>query len=90
MCLPLNKKLKHTMRVVATIPHVQCHISIFQMNDKFIIKIEKSNLEQSFKVSQMDVMTIEELKALITENFIERVMDRFKQMQTDLDLALGY
>ena len=77
------------MRVVANIPHPNCHINIFQMNDKFIIKIEKSNLEQSYKISQMDVMTIEEIKLLITDDFMSKVLERFKEMEQDLDTAIG-
>lgn len=68
------------MRIVDTIPHPSMTISIFQMNDKYIVKFEAGPLEQSFKFIVQEVRSLERLKELINENFIDDVRIRFNQM----------
>ena len=68
------------MRIIDSIPHPSITISIFQMNDKFIVKFEAGPMEQSFKFNAADVMSVENLKKLIDENFIETVRKRFNEM----------
>jgi hypothetical protein len=41
------------MRVLETIPHPSITITIFQMNDKFIVKFEAGPMEQVFKFNQV-------------------------------------
>ena len=43
------------MRVIAELPHPEFKISIFSMNQKFIVKIERGILEQSYKIPEMDL-----------------------------------
>ena len=43
------------MRIIAELPHPEFKISIFYMNQKFIVKIEKGVLEQSYKIAEMDL-----------------------------------
>ncbi|MFA5246237.1 MAG: hypothetical protein WC380_13120, partial [Pedobacter sp.] len=43
------------MRIIAELPHPECKITIFSMNQKFIIKLEKGVFEQVYKISEMDV-----------------------------------
>ncbi len=43
------------MRVVAELPRPDCKITIFSMNMKFLVKIEKGKLEQTYKLSEMDI-----------------------------------
>ncbi|MES2760591.1 MAG: hypothetical protein V4677_00220 [Bacteroidota bacterium] len=68
------------MRVIDTIPHPSISISIFQMNDKFIVKFEAGPMEQSFKFHTEDVKSVEGLKKLVNEVFIEKVRARFNDM----------
>jgi hypothetical protein len=68
------------MRIIETIPHPSITISIFQMNDKFIVKFEAGPMEQAFKFYTEDVRSVEGLKALINEDFIEKVRIRFNEM----------
>ena len=42
------------MRILAEIPHPDCKISVFYMNQKYIVKFEKGNFEQSYKISELD------------------------------------
>ncbi len=68
------------MRIIDTIPHPSITISIFQMNDKFIVKFEAGPMEQSFKFDNADVKGVENLKKMVTPEFIEDVRKRFNEM----------
>lgn len=68
------------MRIIDSIPHPSMTISIFQMNDKFILKFEAGPMEQAFKFYVEDVRSVEGLKALVDEAFIEIVRQRFNDM----------
>lgn len=68
------------MRIIDTIPHPSITISIFQMNDKFIVKFEAGPMEQAFKFDNADVKGVENLKKIITPEFIEEVRKRFNEM----------
>lgn len=77
------------MRVIAEIPRPECRISIFSMNQKFIIKFEQGVLEQTFKVSEMDIPDLETLKQLVDEDFIGKVIKRFEEMRADFFEQVG-
>lgn len=68
------------MRIVDSIPHPSISISIFQMNDKFIVKFEAGPMEQAFKFYTDDVKSVERLKAIVNDGFIEKVRARFNEM----------
>ncbi len=79
------------MRVVANIPHADCTITLFSWNQKYILKFEHNHLEQTFKISEFDVSGEAEMKEIAQDqNFIEKVMNRFEQMDEDLIKACGY
>ena len=68
------------MRIIDSIPHPSMSISIFQMNDKFIVKFEAGPMEQAFKFYTEDVKSVDGVKKLINESFIETVRIRFNEM----------
>ncbi len=68
------------MRIVDTIPHPALQISIFQMNDKYLVKFEAAMMEQVFKFDIAEVKSIEALKQIITPDFIDAVRKRFNEM----------
>jgi len=75
------------MRIIDSIPHPSMTISIFQMNDKFILKFEAGPMEQAFKFHIEDVRSVEGLKALANEAFIETVRQRFNDMFMQMKAA---
>lgn len=77
------------MRIIDSIPHTSMSISIFQMNDKFIVKFEAGPMEQAFKFFTEDVKSVEGLKKLIDEVFIEKVRIRFNEMFMQMKEAKG-
>jgi hypothetical protein len=68
------------MRIIDSIPHPSISISIFQMNDKYIVKFEAGPMEQAFKFYTEDVKSVNGVKKLINSDFIETVRLRFNDM----------
>ncbi len=78
------------MRVLAELPHPDCKITIFSMNQKFIIKFEKGVYEQTYKLSELNITEgINGVFRLIDNEFIATVTERFSQMRTDFNKAYG-
>ena len=68
------------MRIVDSIPHPSITISIFEMNDKYLVKFEAAMMEQVFKYTKEEASNLDKLKLLITPEFIEKVRERFNEM----------
>ena len=71
------------MRTIAEIPHHTFRISVFSYNAKYIVKIELDQFEQIYKINEMDVMGLEDIKMMLTPQFLENCMDRFLSMRQD-------
>lgn len=72
------------MRTLAELPHPNCKISIFGMNQKFIIKFEQGNLEQSFKIAEADVVGgVNGVFEILDETFINHVLTNFDNMRKE-------
>lgn len=70
------------MRTVAELPHPDFKITIFSMNQKFIVKFEQGNLEQVFKLSEMDVTDgVNGIFQMIDDEFSEAVNSQFQSMR---------
>ena len=57
-------------------------------NQKYLIKLEVENLEQTYKISEFEVMGDDGIKKLIDDDFIAAAMERFKEMREDLNRSL--
>ncbi|MGN7204267.1 hypothetical protein ACTHQF_08335 [Pedobacter sp. SAFR-022] len=77
------------MRIIAELPHPDCKISIFNMNQKYIIKFEQGTLEQSYKLSELDLSggEVNEIFQIIDDAFVATVVERFKLMRSDFAAA---
>ncbi|SDP91702.1 hypothetical protein SAMN05428975_3588 [Mucilaginibacter sp. OK268] len=72
------------MRIIAELPHPDFKISILNMNQKFIVKIEQGALEQSYKIPEMDLTDgVNSVFELLDEEFLKKVGARFTEMRTD-------
>lgn len=68
------------MRIIDTIPHPSIQISIFQMNEKYLVKFEAAMMEQVFKFDTTEVKGVDALKQIVNADFIEAVRKRFNEM----------
>lgn len=71
------------MRLVADIPHERYKIQVFNYNTKYIVKIELSQFEQTFKISETDVNGLEDVKKMITNQLLNNSLERFVSMRSD-------
>lgn len=71
------------MRIVAEIPHPQLKITVFSWNGKYLIKLEIDRYEQTYKIDEGDVDSLQQVKDMITDEFIENCMQRFLKMRED-------
>ncbi len=79
--------LVSAMRQLADIPHPEVKITLFSWNGKYLIKLEKGQLEQTYKVSELDVVGDDEVRALLDDEFVRAAVSRFQQMRQDLQAA---
>ena len=76
------------MRVVAELPHRLCKITIFSMNQKFIIKLEKGIYEQTYKLSEKDLTDgVNDVFKMLDDQFLEKASIRFDEMRSDFNNA---
>jgi len=72
------------MRIIKEIPHPDCRITIFHWNNKYILKLETSTLEQTFKIDEYEIHSEESLSNLISTEFLQQCFKRFGEMSVDL------
>lgn len=58
-------------------------ISLYKWNAKFFIKFETPDLEQVYKISEMDASEAS-IREMIGEMFIQKVILRFREMYADV------
>ena len=58
-------------------------ISLYKWNAKFFIKFETPDLEQVFKISEMDANEAT-VREMIDDIFIQKVINRFHEMYQDI------
>ncbi len=70
------------MRTIAELPHPDFKITIFSMNQKFIIKFEQGTLEQVYKIAEADVTNgVDGVFQLIDDVFALSVSKCFDEMR---------
>lgn len=58
-------------------------ISLYKWNAKFFVKFETPDLEQVYKIAEMDASEVE-IRSMINEGFIQKVIKRFQEMYADI------
>ncbi len=76
------------MRVVNEKNKEGIKITLFDWNNKYLIKFEDGGMEQTFKVSAMDVLEEASLERLLEGEFFEQVKERFNEMHRSLQKAM--
>lgn len=76
------------MRVIGEIPHPECKVTLFHWNNRYLIKLETGLMEQTYKVQEFDVSSEDDVKRLVSEEFISQALRHFEGMQQTLRDAL--
>ncbi len=77
------------MRVVKEIPYPHFKITIFNWNNRYLIKLEAGSFEQTYKISELDVVSEDDLLNLLDEDFLTQAVVRFDEMAKSLSLAVA-
>ncbi len=77
------------MKRLIDLPADFCHISIFEWNNKYILKFESNQLEQTYKINTWDVADIQSLINLIDASFLEEVKELFIKMNDLLTKSIS-
>jgi hypothetical protein len=78
------------MRIVTEIPQEDFKITIYSWNGKYLVKFERGNYEQTYKVSELDLTGDEEIRKLIEDKyFLKSVKERFISMSKDFNEGLS-
>ncbi|MEM6844723.1 MAG: hypothetical protein AAF632_21085 [Bacteroidota bacterium] len=77
------------MRVIGEIPHAQCKITVFYWNNKYLIKLERGWIEQTYKVPELEISGEEDIQQLVSSgNFLEKALNQFEAMEANLFKAM--
>jgi hypothetical protein len=68
------------MHFIKKIDNATVQISLFSWNGKYIVKFEMNQMEQTFKISEIDCISAEEVEEAIDNEFVVKVIERFKAM----------
>lgn len=68
------------MRQVREFLKEDVKVTVFFWNNKYLIKFEQGPLEQTFKVSEYDILEESDLDRFSGGKFFELVRERFKEM----------
>jgi len=72
------------MRIIAELPHPEFKISILNMNNKYIVKIEQGSFEQTYKIAEIDLLDgVNSIFEILDEAFLKTVAARFMEMRKD-------
>ena len=71
------------MRYIKDITNNKFKVSLYQWNNKYIIKVESGTYEQTYKIDQYEVADAEEIEKCVDDEFLESVERRFDIMNND-------
>ena len=75
------------MRWIKDIPHERYKIQIHNYNGKYIVKIELGQFEQVYKISEMDVVSLDELEIMLSKDLLSNALKRFVDMRSDWETS---
>ena len=77
------------MRIIGEIPHPACKITLFSWNSKYLVKLERGFIEQTFKIPEYEVSGDQDIQRLVAEDFLAQALQRFDEMEASLMQAMG-
>lgn len=77
------------MRIVGEVSHPEYKITLFHMNNRYSIKIENGQYEQTYKLRESaNFQSVADVKQIIDSAFLMRVQQHFKELNQTLSQAL--
>ena len=75
------------MRLIKEIPHERFKIQLLNYNAKYIVKIELGQFEQTFKIGELDVTSLNDVERMITPELLSKCLARFVEMRADWEAS---
>lgn len=69
------------MRILSEWSYKTLRISVLHMNDRYVLKLEDTLLEQIFKFRDGQINDVNHLRELINDEFYEDCIIRFNEMR---------
>ena len=76
------------MKIVREIREENYNLTIYAWNNKYLLKFEQGGLEQTYKISEMDILQITDLDMILSSDFLKKVLARFDEMAHDFSNAV--
>lgn len=70
------------MRVIGELPHEIMKITLFHWNNRYLVKFELGQFEQTYKIGEMDVAGLEGVRTMVDEEFKNDVLKQFVEMRS--------
>ena len=61
------------MRYIKDIPDPRFKVGLYAWNNKYIVRIEAGMLEQTYKISEMDITEPDDVPAMLDQSFLDQV-----------------
>lgn len=76
------------MRIVGYIPHPIMKITVMQMSERFVLKLEVNSIEQTYKFNEDDnLRTMKDIEKVVDEIFLMECLKRFGEMNKSVGEA---
>lgn len=76
------------MRIVGYIPHPIMKITVMQMSERFVLKLEVNSIEQTYKFNEDDnLRTMKDIEKVVDEIFLMECLKRFSEMNKSVGEA---
>lgn len=73
------------MRILGYIPHPTLKITIFHYENRFSLKFENAQYEQTFKLKPVEGLSTEdEIRNMVNDAFLEQIEARFISMHSQM------
>ena len=76
------------MRVIKETMVDGIRVSVFDWNNKYLIKFEEGMVEQTFKVNATDITSESDLEIFVEGEFLNKIKERFHEMHKSLQNGL--
>lgn len=70
------------MRVISEWTYKSLRVQVLQMTGRYVLKLEDTLLEQTFKFRDGQITDLDHLRSVLTDKFYEDCLDRFTDMRT--------
>jgi hypothetical protein len=77
------------MKTTTKVAHPVMDISIFLRENTYLIKIVLNQYEQIYRVKQLDVTGIDDVKKMLDEDFLNKTYMRFVEMSKDFKASFN-